>query len=183
MNFKRGNVLIIIPSIIAVVALIAAGYFFYQNQQLQKPVPVQNSVIEDEMGSGKTYKSKDGLYQISYPENWTVNDTNGVSIGGKNRIDIGILVHSDSSEEYVKSQWQSVLCGSGPDGNGCPPNPNKETKMSKVGGNIVYWKIDGNGQMRALIPNVVKNKTVEIYSVSLKDKNLFDQILGTFRFL
>jgi hypothetical protein len=143
----------------------------------QSPTPTTNDAA-----NWKTYKSKENLYKISYPGNWTVNDNSDVSMGD-HAIDISIIEWNDGSKEYVEQQWQSVPCAPSPDGNGCAPLQNKEIKKLSVGNNLVYWKIDGNGQMHALIPNSQKNKTVEIYSGSLKDKNLFNQILSTFKFL
>ncbi|MEK7127248.1 MAG: hypothetical protein AAB838_00795 [Patescibacteria group bacterium] len=64
MRSKSGNVLIIIPSLIAVITLAIAGYFFFQNQQLQKvkienvvstPTPTPAPIVKGETKNWKTY--------------------------------------------------------------------------------------------------------------------------------
>lgn len=39
MNVRKGNILILIPSIIAILAIVAAGYLFWQNQQKKTEAP------------------------------------------------------------------------------------------------------------------------------------------------
>ncbi len=144
----------------------------------------QTKNTTNETANWKTYKSKDNLYQISYPGNWTVNEMDDVSMGD-NAIDISIIEWNDGSKEYAEEQWQSTPCGGSGDGNseiGCIPMEIKESKKINLNGHLVYWRVDGNGQIHAWVPNKDKNKTIEIYSVLLKDKNLFDQILSTFKF-
>jgi len=136
----------------------------------------------DETANWKTYKSKDNLYQISYPADWFLNDANGVSMG-RNQIDLSITILGNGTKKFVEEQWNSTPCGPGDPNLGCTYLANIEMKKFSSNENTVYWKIDGNNQIHAYIPNEKKNKTVEIYSVYLKDKSLFQQILSTFKFL
>lgn len=150
----------------------------------QNPTPTISPINNiSSQNDWKNYKSKDGLFEISYPKDWSVNDSNGISFGANNQIQMDILVHERGDEEYVKELWQTIECGGKETTGGCAAILNKETKSFSANGNIVYYRVSGGGQMHAYIPNSKKNKTIEIYSVYLEDKQLFDQIIHTFRFL
>jgi len=129
----------------------------------------------------QTYRNEEFGFEVRYPPDWTVNENGLVSLGKKS-LDVAILVWDNGSKEYVEEQWQSVPCAPGGD-SGCAPLENKEMKTIEVNGNTVYWKIDGYNQIHAYIPNEQKNKTVEIYTVNLRNRDIFDQILSTFRFV
>ena len=129
----------------------------------------------------QTYRNKEFGFEVKYPPDWSVSDNAGISLG-KNSLDVAIIVWNDGSKEYAEAQWQSVPCAPYGDG-GCAPLGNKETKIIEVNGNTVYWKIDGYNQIHVFIPNQQENKTVEMYTVHLQNKGLFDQILSTFRFV
>lgn len=64
---QKGNVLIIIPSIIAIAALALTGYFFYQDQQLQKPKT--EIMAEDETSNWKAYQDLNNKFSFKYPNN------------------------------------------------------------------------------------------------------------------
>ncbi len=149
------------------------------------PCPTSStpSPTPDPTATWKTYRNKEGLFRISYPPLWSENSSEGQSTFGENRIDIGIIVWDDGSTEYAEARWKQIDCAQGTDTNGgCSPSYNTEEKKFSLNSYTVYFKIDGRGQIHAYIPNRAKNKTVEIYSVYLTDRKVFDQILSTFRF-
>lgn len=107
-----------------------------------------------------------------------------------------ILVRDYSDKESVESEWQSNSCDlSRPEPDiGCAPIVNKETKAMSINGNNVYWKVDGNNDIWAYIPNEKKNITVILRTwgfgaPGLREEDLykreedFQKILSTFRFL
>ena len=180
---------------ITLLAIIGIGGFMLgtrKNQTVnQQPITISPTVSQpsptatpDETENWKTYRDKEGLFRISYPPRWSENSSEGGSTLGENRIDIAIIVWNDGSTEYAENQWKQIDCAPGNDPNGgCSPSYNKEEKKLSLNSYTVYFRIDGRGQMHAYIPNRAKNKTVEIYSVYLTDRKVFDQILSTFQFL
>ncbi|MDO8515089.1 MAG: PsbP-related protein, partial [bacterium] len=76
MSSQKGNILIIIPSLIAIIALVTAGYFFFQTQQLQKPKT--ETFIKDETANWKTYKNSRFVISFDYPNTWVVAEYDGV---------------------------------------------------------------------------------------------------------
>ncbi len=156
----------------------------YLNQQadlvpLITPTPKQTI----DTSNWKTFTSKDALFQISYPSTWTVNYSGGSpEFGSDNKALLQIITWNYSDKKSVEETWQAVGCGGSDPNSGCAPIPNKETSKKRINNYDVYIKVEKSGQMHAYIPNTTKNKTIEINSIFLTDRNVFDQILSTSKF-
>lgn len=81
----------LIPLII-VVLLITSGYFFFQNQQLQKP-KVENTVltptpvVKDETANWKTYINTNAGYSLKYPSLWSVKSfSNNITLNSDDKL-------------------------------------------------------------------------------------------------
>ncbi|MEK7127860.1 MAG: hypothetical protein AAB838_04020 [Patescibacteria group bacterium] len=201
MNSQKGNILIIIPSIIAIAALVMAGYFFFQNQQLQKP-KVEIPVVNNEVVDWKTYNGKG--FEFKYPDYLTIVDKNSkvslvsspiicaTSVSGSpekvtvSDVDITIEQKTGTSFENI---WKNVF--------GFDFNDKNYDGTMLIGNKDAFYFYQGaeNPQYRkAILVKIDSTKAVElnIYSpgvvydctpIPSKNQDLVDQILGTFRFL
>ena len=93
MNSKKGNILLIVISGIALVAIITAGYLYWQNQKFTQGQPIEKGnpnytkQIPDakpkdasreptgsaEMANWKTYINRIYNFSVKYPKGWNID--------------------------------------------------------------------------------------------------------------
>ena len=82
---QKGNILVPLLATVALISLVAAGYFFWQNQQLQNQPIVQYSnpistptpapTIQSETANWKTFNNSEFNFTFKYPPSWTMIST------------------------------------------------------------------------------------------------------------
>ena len=73
-NFQAGNVIVIAALLVAVISLVIAGHFYWQNQQLKK-LPVSTSTPAktartDTKVSWETYTNTSFGFSFKHPQDW-----------------------------------------------------------------------------------------------------------------
>jgi hypothetical protein len=210
MNSQKGNVLVIIPSLIVVIALASASYFFLQNQKLQKSSdfaqdtsPPPTPITRDETENWKTYTGR--YFSFEYPLEAILNEQGSemqsqeVSVtyikSGANKP------NTDLSDGYIFSVTYGSFIGTGPIEEtinkfrsqikeACS-NPIISTNRSVIVGNIPALSYDVTNCMSGYTQTVVVNnsRAFLIYQTQPNDnlqhdyRQITNQILGTFRFL
>lgn len=110
MQREKGNGLLLAVICVAILALVTAGYFFYQNQQLQKlgaASPKEEVAKTVEAKNWKTYTNTKNNFSIDYPADWSVEESdskNDVSLGSVS-VDVGQKsggYNNTPLEEYAK---------------------------------------------------------------------------------
>jgi len=169
--------------LVLVIGFIFLGIKIEEQQTRTNPSspPARITPTPDLTTNWKTYTAPNKFFSFAYPPEWKVNEQGGTSFYYRNQVQIDVLIHQKADKEYVENLWKSVSCGG--EGSGCVPDENKETKTLIINNNLIYWKINGSNQIYAFIPSLKENKTVEIYTVYLEDKKIFEQILSTFKFI
>ncbi|MDO8515072.1 MAG: hypothetical protein Q7S14_01105 [bacterium] len=160
-------------AIIPIVALALAGYFFFQDQNLQKP--------KIETVGWKTYSEK--IFTLKYPNTWQSDGktkTIGAPLGASGGGMLSLMVNAP---EYNISK---LFCF----------QKENETEIKVDGQIATRILLDGvtnkncNTSYESMVIVTVKKNTNKVdlvfgyeNSSRLEQEKLFDQILGTFRFL
>ena len=188
---KRGNALIIILAILAMVGLTSTGYFLWLNKQpaskpTQNPAPQKTDLptTPDPTANWKTYTNQKYNFSFKYPSSWTIssqgkNDTYNLLLGFsgpdiKNYEVISFAVKENlNTQDEIKSLNQlSDTFGS----------KVLKTENLSVGNNkgivITYSTAEGNTPEEAVIEHK-GNIYLFIHSPNIN----LDQILSTFKFL
>ncbi|MDO8515575.1 MAG: hypothetical protein Q7S14_03680 [bacterium] len=79
-------------AIIPIIVLALAGYFFFKNQQLQKPKV--GTVAKDETASWKTYKNNKFNIGLNYPVGWSKPDVEEHNNGFSLIVGTGAMTNS-----------------------------------------------------------------------------------------
>lgn len=188
MDSKKGDIFLLLFSGIAIIAILAASYFFFQTRQLQKEPNIQNqeqsksgndsaasqTQTQNETANWKTYNDQfSNLFSIKYPPSWEIDETNTWlaffpagsshnSLVDGNEI-LRVDTHDDKRDlDYVRSEYF--------------PGAIKTT----VGGKTAL--IDKKALYVLIRVNTIQ--AVEIRSFNNKEAvKYFDKILSTFKFL
>lgn len=194
-NSQKGNVLIIIPSLIAVIAILFAGYFFLQNQQLLKPKT--EIVAEDETSNWKVFQDLNNKFSFKYPNNLDYLKLEKTVGFFKQRQDLENCEKSRSIQDNFCARSKFNFIGL---------NRYSQTEYNKYvaeKGNAINRKtyLDSQGRLwlvdvalgQTYLFSAIYNAGNVFYKVEFQAgftitseeevRALFEQILGTFRFL
>lgn len=192
---KRGNILLPLISAVVLVALLAAGYLFWQNQQLQTtnslaPTPTETP-IQDETANWKTYENKEYGYSFRYPNNWKIED---LSPNGKLQSVLvrGFLEKTQNNTSVmVRVENKNTTCF--PTDIKCYSQNELETYESGGNNGLLvdsFLPAPGGQDTSQKLRVVFFENNNLLYSLSqqraAKDEGIllkqFDQILSTFKF-
>lgn len=188
MPAQKGNILLPLISAFAIVAIVAAGYFFWQNQQPIKnlvektpsPKKAETSQASDNSyGTAfKEFVNEKYHYSISAPENFSLNDSEGY---------FRLTSLSKNIEIIIAHASEGSLTGNS--------SPGEFVPSHNLNGIVIFGK---SYQPEEYFNTLRKEYVFDIYSIlnngedrqirvggSYKkeaDKNLVVQILSTFTF-
>ena len=221
-NYKKGNVLVIISATIAVIALSLAGYFFFQNKQLQKwpnefdfVTPTPTPVVKDETENWKMYPFLTGnnpqpLLEITYKlpagsePSWVdaAHSYQSAGLAGNTKI---AMIQSGPSMP-LQNSWEGFQEMSELSRLKIRQTTVLERRAIEISGTFASQYVNSSalgfigkptGRFRAVVIKVSDIVSIEIlhYQEANRiqvigvepdfdaDEKLFDQILGTFKFV
>jgi len=185
MSTHKGNILLPLISAVAVLALLAAGYFFYQTQQnpgqaLGPYTPSPVPTTQDETATWKTYNNNYFGYTIQYPAEFSLqydcDDCNPPEVS----VD---LQNSNKTVTITISDQQGSLCANNT--LSCDPvkqlNPKPNTQNYEL---EEFYSQDHKEYLFSLYLSNDRNGGIRIVGsyTSPGDAAKIDQILSTFKF-
>ena len=196
MNKKPGNILLIILAVLLLVAISVAGYFFWQNKQIQPNSIIKALTQTDNTRSWKNYVNNQYHYSLSYPDNLILDEraTGGVLFKKSPDANIPVFLRIDlmqnvnPKQEVVNRAWldkfyRTVF------GNSSQSLPGEKTEE---------LMIDGKQAVKVTQPfSILKRIDVAVFvplkfdilglsfivsDDSIGEMKSVDQILSTFKF-
>lgn len=200
--FKRkGNILLPFVSAIAVLAFVAAGYFFWQNQELiQKNldktgstpnvIPTsQDPTAKSETANWKTYRNTKLGFEFKYPSNYSLGET---TISNPIYIQSPLNSTRTKGYELQNGELKIEIYNAPKKANDSPEKCYKDysggeqlgQESISIGGittTIYQWRGHGDGQSLCLISG--NNRfMISKYPIQTTRQDEFMQILSTFKF-
>jgi len=206
MSTHKGNILLPLISAVAVLALLAAGYFFYQNQQLKQgssnntPSPSPAPTTQDETANWKIYSNPELRFSIEYPPTMKISQEPKPFKDGKQNTHWSLSLddrgENDQSGTSIKTSVtvqfsQNPISGE----SNLPITRIQDTFLAND--NTEFFDIQGNDAVK--LKSVYSSNQTSITIHILKDRSLWsidgsttstnkesvkliDQILSTFKF-
>lgn len=197
MNNKKGNILLLLISGAALVAVVISGYLFYQNQLLKLanepgPYSVDNSQAiketpSDETVVWKTYTNRKMGFTLNYPPNWKFLEFPNP----KYQVNGGVWFASGNFPPPATDAVPEIIINDFVDEDPTPrwgPEFFDEYKTEDYKlGNIPAKKITGKNKVSLIREYIIiakiNGKYLTIFSNQSKDAlKYIDQILSTFLF-
>lgn len=177
-----------------------------QNNSSPTTINKPTTLTSDETKNWKAYTNTKWKYKVSYPPLWNLRELDSVQTNlasqeatqeGSSRFFIDITVWNRNSRDFPTLKEEARVRGqeigpctdlpnNGAPGGACPLlQPKTISKKSFSDGNEYYLVITATDKQIAIIPVPNNsNQLIEIKSViwPTDSKELFDQILATFKF-
>lgn len=187
MSAKRGNILLVVVCLITLAALAAAGYFFWQNQQLQSltdvnpggpniPAPSATlSLTPNETANWKTYTDREVGLEFKYPSERNIQQAQRkygkvLFITSNQPIDL-ITIYTSNDPSIVSNYGKK-------NSNGGPLPPVMEVKIDNQ--EAIKYSVVGSTTVQFLLGKY--SIEVVYFQASETNSKLIDQILSTFKF-
>lgn len=181
MKFKQGNILIIIPTIIAFIALLVAGYFYLQNQKIldeKTEIISATPTMTEQRVNWKVYTNSVYDFSFKYPSNWVFDeltiDGYYAFLGLTSPENINAPVNT-VTVDFNKSSYEKVIKDQGMvDGT--------EIKVGGITGLISGYKQSPSGWNGRTIVLPYKNGAIEI-RIQKGFEDVGDRILSAFKLM
>ena len=187
---KKGNILIVILSILALVGFATAGYFYWQNQNPKSQTPTVNPTkptpVTDETANWKTFSSNKYQFSLQYPGTWETQvptPTNDFEKAGILEFISDKALGAESFLEIMPTQGTSFKLQT--ESIERHDWTNKSGSMIKVDGvdAFIQTGINSKGILQKVVIFENGQFIFKFYTALANEPETFNKILSTFKFI